>query len=47
MCGCDIELVMEDVLLSQLAHVSIADVANLVSTGQCYLPGLLWFCHQI
>ena len=37
---------MEDVLSSQLACVSIADVANLVSTGHYYLPGLLWFCHQ-
>ena len=45
MCDCDLKLIMEDVLLSQLAHVSIPDVANLVSTGHCYLPGLLWVCY--
>lgn len=46
MCGCDIERVMKDILSSQGAHVSIADVADLVSTGHCYLHELLWFCSQ-
>ncbi len=46
MCGSDIELVMEDIPWSQLAHVSVTDVADLVSTGYCYLHGLLWLWHQ-